>query len=50
MVIEEANRWSWDDVFEVLFGKPPPPGRARGVTPTNGIFYANENKNKERSF
>lgn len=49
LVIDEPNRWSWDDVFEVLFGKQPNRGRAN--TPgNNGIFYAQEARQKEKSF
>lgn len=48
-MIDEPNRWSWDDVFEVLFGKQPNRGRAN--TPgNNGIFYAQEARQKEKSF
>ena len=49
LVIEEANRWTWDEVFENIHGKSP---NRKVNTPSNaagGIFYANEQKPRDKS-
>lgn len=46
-MIDEGNRWSWDEVFDAVIGKNPNRGRVK--TPVNqGMFYGQDRK--ERSF
>ena len=50
LVIEEANRWNWDQVFENINGKLPNRKVSTPATNGGGIFYANELKNRDKSF
>ena len=48
LVIEEQNRWGWEEVFEVLLGRSNA-NRPRGKTPVqNGIFYGQDQPQSRR--
>jgi len=49
LVIEESNRWTWDEVFDAIFGKSPNKVRSNTPVNNNGLFYGNEQKVKEKS-